>query len=123
MIKCNVRRLQTLLFYPSGDLRKSPTICGKPPEEYGSLVQLVGKLRRTAEVPRNSAGNQLQLQEVSRSLQETKCSCRKLQTDVLMTNCSCRKSPTTCRKQNAIAGSLPQLVGNPMQFSGIIWKP
>lgn len=101
----------------NGGVRKSPTTCGKPPEEYGSPVQLVGNFRRSTEVPRNSAGNQLQLQEVSRSLQEIKCSCRKLQTDVLMTKCSCRKSPTTCRKQNAIAGSLLQLAGNQMQFS------
>lgn len=117
VIKCNVRRLQTFLFYPSGGLRKSPTTCRKPTEVSGRLPQFAGNLRRSTEVPRNCAGDQLQLQEVSRSLQETKCSCRKLQTGMLMTKCSCRKSPTTCRKQNAIAGSLLLLAGNQMQFS------
>lgn len=51
--KCNCRRLQTLLFYTSGDLRKCKTICGKPPEMYGSLPQLAGNQRRSTEVLRN----------------------------------------------------------------------
>lgn len=38
-----------------------------------------------------------------------------------MTECSCRKSPTTCRKPNAIAGSLPQLAGNKMQFLMVLF--
>ena len=87
----------------SGGVRKSRATCRKAPENGGSLAQL--------------AGNQLQLQEVSRSLQETTCICRKLQTGVFMTKCSCRRSCATCRKPNAIAGSLPQLAGNQMQFS------
>ena len=51
--KCSVRRLQTLLFYTSGDVRKSPTIYGKPPEDCGSLAQLARNQRRCAEVSRN----------------------------------------------------------------------
>ncbi|MEA1849100.1 helix-turn-helix transcriptional regulator [Chryseobacterium sp. MHB01] len=50
--KCSVRRLQTLLFYTSGDVRKSCASCGKPPEDYGSLTQVVGNQRRCTKVSR-----------------------------------------------------------------------
>lgn len=103
VIKCNVRRLQTLLFYPSGDLRKSPTTCGKPTEVSGRLPQFAGNLRRSTEVLCN--------------LQESSGERRKSRATLRETNCNCRKSPAACRKQNAIAGSLLQLAGNQMQFS------
>lgn len=97
-------RLQTLLFYPSGDLRKSPTTCRKPTEVSGRLPQPAGNLRRSTEVPRN--------------LQETSGERRKSYATLRETNCNCRKSPAICRKQNAAAGSLAQLCGKQNAVAG-----
>lgn len=68
--KCNCRRLQTLLFYTSGDVRKSPTICGKPPEMYGSPAQLAGNQRRCTEVSHN-------LRETNGGVRKSRAACEK----------------------------------------------
>ncbi|MFN4364767.1 hypothetical protein [Chryseobacterium hispalense] len=75
------------------------------------------------EVTNKYVYDQMQLQEVSHNLQETKCNCRRLQTLLFYTSGDLRKSPTTCGKPTEEYGRLTQLVGNPMQFSGTIWQP
>lgn len=76
----------------SGERRKSCTTCGKPTAIAGSLPQSAGNKMQLQEVTNKSVYDQMQLQEVSHNLQETKC--------------NCRKSPAVCGKPNAVFNRL-----------------